>query len=134
MKYYDEQTNLQQFTAILRQVGINKRFDDIDFVRQNLTVEVMMRDSLGRMMLSLRSFVLANQGSDEMVEWNEYANWWEHFKAEVFPDWLKERFPVKARTQSAYTQQQVRVCPHLPIKVGKNEYYVHMNFLDKHHD
>lgn len=116
-------------TAALEQVATSVRFRDIDFVRSNLTFEQVVMPGLTQCLYNLRSFVLTNVDASETIEWSDYPNWFEHFKDEVFPMWLKRYFPVKKIDHSAYTSQQKRVCPHLPIKIKEHEHFVHMNFL-----
>jgi len=65
--------------------------------------------------------------SEETREEKVPASWWDHLKQDHFPEWLKQRWPVRFRT-IVYTHttryqtrierqitQRVRVCPHLEL-------------------
>lgn len=55
-------------------------------------------------------------------------SWWDHFKCDVFPKFLLDRFPPKYRVIETYlhktivnTIKEVNVCPYLDS--GKDEYF-----------
>lgn len=54
---------------------------------------------------------------EEVVKFQEYATWWNHFKSSYFPKWLLKYFPVKYATSSVtVTFTQFEAYPKLNVK------------------
>jgi len=50
-------------------------------------------------------------------------NWWQMFKKEYFPEWLKEKFPVKEKYHSRKVTMTVNIAyPKLPQRFHKGDY------------
>jgi len=66
-----------------------------------------------RIILVLRTRLLGNQISREVLEVREIPKtWWDAFKKAFFPSWLARWFPVRVERVEVVTQF-VHVCPHL---------------------
>lgn len=60
-----------------------------------------------------------------VTEWR-YRTWWDHFKADVLPGWLLERYPAEKDEWTVFQPLTVRMCPHrgLPENDSRHIDYV----------
>ena len=63
--------------------------------------------------LSWLKIYRALEGMTEVDEREIPDTWWDHFKDEKFPLWLKRFFPVKYRTIRLKVKKNLAVCPHV---------------------
>src|SRR4030042_3717458 len=75
--------------------------DEYAVLKSGLKLQAYMEPMLRAMVYKLKSYVLAEEidNRSKIVYVNTthpvYCNWWQHFKGEVFPDWLKKKFPPR---------------------------------------
>ncbi len=76
---------------------------------------------------TLCTFLLRSAHKDMHIGYTPVpADWWEHFKEECFPAWLKQRFPVKYTEKPYHYEQTIRLCPHGDFPWGHDS---HLEFL-----
>ena len=90
-------------TVVLEKLIItSQRLIDMVTIRDSLKVSVLLGETMDAMMVRLRGYVLAeevdNRTKQVMFRITIPATWWEQFKEDKFPNWLKRRFPVRQRT------------------------------------
>lgn len=73
-----------------------------------------LADNSKAMILELKTWILAK---------THYKNvffvpnsWWDHFKKEVFPLWMKSKFKWARPKESIKIEQIIHVCPHANFK------------------
>lgn len=69
----------------LRNLQINSNRDFTGIVKDIISTRLLSRE-IGK--------------KEEVVTFQEYATWWNHFKSSYFPQWLLNYFPVKYVTKS----------------------------------
>lgn len=101
-------------TLEMKKVAVRALVDDMQFVAANAELDVY-RDSLFRLGLQLRSFVLTNRlDFVEKSEWVQVPDsWWDHFKQEQVGAasplwrWVARRWPPKYRTVKVTARAEV---------------------------
>ena len=82
-------------------VGISEILDDYVIMKHGLQFESIFDPMLKGMIYRLKTYVLAEEIDcrSKIVSFDAtfpvYRNWWQHFKGDIFPQWLKKRFPPK---------------------------------------
>jgi hypothetical protein len=79
----------------------------------DLNFESYRDDILGDLVLRLSSYVMAEETNKIKRSLSYPSNWWQMFKQQYFPEWLKEKFPVKTKTKS-WTVRVMATYPKLP--------------------
>ena len=84
----------------LEKLEIGKRaLVDMSVLRESLELQSYLDHELSCMVYDLRGYVLAEEVDNRSKSitithtFPVYQSWWQHFKGEVFPEWLKKRFP-----------------------------------------
>lgn len=96
----------------LREYAI-KTLVDMPTLTQTADIASYVDTITRNIVLSLRAGVLADELLTEKRKLNFtfkttsicYPTWWEHFKADVFPSWLKRKFPPRLNTTSQIHQR-----------------------------
>jgi hypothetical protein len=79
-------------------IGGSTELDAFPLLKDNLELTIV-RNEARRLLIQVKTCVLAEEVDhrvkDITVEFvfPIYRNWWQHFKGEVFPEWLKRKFP-----------------------------------------
>lgn len=95
---------------------------------QNLRVDVE-RTVLGDAVIRLSQKLLERGSSVEAMEEehiNVYQTWWDHFKADVLPLWLRRWLKPPVQLHIPRVRKYVRQCPHVAIP----EQTRHLEWLD----
>ncbi|KKM18977.1 hypothetical protein LCGC14_1660340 [marine sediment metagenome] len=73
-------------------------------------------------------YLLSNQIHTETIKGDDVpVTWWDGFKEEYFPRFLKRRFPPKIR-QTFTEHKTIHVCPHLNYRTPSEERF-HLQFM-----
>ncbi len=94
-----EKGQIKQVELIKLSIGVSSVLDDYTLVKHGLELEQIMKPALRGMMFQIRTYILAEEidNRSKVVSITNtfpvYRSWWQHFKGEVFPEWLKRRFP-----------------------------------------
>ena len=73
-------------------------------------------------------YLLSNQIHTETIKGDEVPmTWWDGFKEEYFPQFLKRLFPPKIR-QTFTEHKTIHVCPHLNYRTPSEERF-HLQFM-----
>jgi len=126
-------SKIKQVELTKLMIGTSTVLDDYPLVKQGIQVERILDPVIRGMMFQIRTYILAeeidNRSKDVSITsvFPVYRSWWQHFKGEVFPDWLRKRFPpqfnyvvktgtktVKFRKYATYPKANVL----FPDKVG----------------
>ena len=91
----------------------------------------LIEHSAHHLVMMLKAYVLRSVNRQEGVGSVDVpANWWEAFKAEKFPAWAKDKWPVKMK-QVVYTYETViKMCPHAN-QPFPGEHIVFMQYKDQ---
>ena len=82
-------------------INITETLDGYTVVRSELKLERLIEPMLGGMIFRLKTYILAEEidNRSKVVSLTTthpvYRSWWDYFKGDMFPDWLKKRFPPK---------------------------------------
>ena len=82
-------------------VSVIRKLDMLPVIQNTVCLESYGNELLNQMVYKLSAYVLAEEVDcrSKVVNFKAvfpvYKNWWEHFKGEVFTEWLKEKFPPK---------------------------------------
>lgn len=96
-----------------------------DSVKDDLIYDEFYEAVYQRMIYNLKVFLWGREVSKSVEETvNVPVSWWDAFKEEHFPKFLKKRFPVKWRTINVVVKHY-HVCPHLNYKTNRP----HITFL-----
>ena len=91
-----------------------------------LSVEEIAEDWCEGLLLTLEKKVLARevQEVERVVQYP--ATWWQHFKEQFFPSWLKKRFPVRMRRVVVRLErwEGYPASRWIPPELGDPSYYV----------
>jgi len=74
---------------------------DLPAIAHAASIESFMDFEFNALVVRLKSYVLAEEVDcrSKIVEISStfpvYQSWWQHFRGEVFPEWLKRKFPPK---------------------------------------
>ena len=80
-------------------ISVTEILDDYILVKHGLQVETFRDDMLKDMVIRIKTCVLAEEIDNHSkvitikLSFPVYQSWWQHFKGEVFPVWLRNRFP-----------------------------------------
>lgn len=97
---------------------------------REVTTDVLADDLSGRLEVELRAFMLETKRHHETDKISVPRTWWDHFKRDVFPDWLLFRYPPKY-TDHIVTITSLFVCPHLAIPTRNDERDIHFAYLSQ---
>ena len=92
----------------------------------SLSVEEVVEHCCEKLVIELRKKLLANkvQQVEETVSYP--ASWWQHFKEQYFPVWLKKKFPVRKRKVVVRLErwEGYPLCRRVFPEMGPPYYYV----------
>lgn len=109
----DEMTEFRRDTFERFQIGVRARIPDAVTLQD---AEMVVQQTADRFVVGLKAWVLAGVHDKPVVTIREYDSWWERFKGEKFPSWLKRRFPPVMREDIIVPNNTVYVCPHANFK------------------
>jgi len=119
-----EDLNLKD-APIFKEIVLKKFRWDIhryvgSYMLATMDFDKVMELHLDEMLLQLRAIVLGkeNLNTTQVQIEIEYVplTWWDHFKEDHFPEWMKKLYPVKTREIIIETRNnhiENRICPHI---------------------
>lgn len=131
MSYPWEPDNLMVFREVVFEkvrLAAQMHLEPEAFLRNHLTVGVLLDQVSQRLVLDMRSFVLGNKAERVDVEEKWPADWWQAFRERWLPAWWLKRHPVKYRMVSIH-KDIWRVCPHVDVKCPEGP-RVHFQYLE----
>lgn len=82
-------------------ISVQGMLDDYILVRNGIEIKTFRDAFLGATVYKIETYILAEEIDCRTkvvsikTTYPVYQNWWQHFKGEVFPDWLKRHFPPR---------------------------------------
>ncbi len=105
--------NIETITLKKIQFGLRERVSKefLDSVKIETEYDVFTET----LVQGIRWWVFGQKVSESVIETISYPDgWWQAFKQAYFPEFLKQRFPVREITVDVI-KQHFHVCPHLNI-------------------
>lgn len=91
--------NIESVELVKLPIGITEILDDYMLVRHGLEMEKIFDPMISGMLYRIKTYILAeeidNRTKTVRFSCKTTANWWQHFKLQLFPGWLQRKFPVK---------------------------------------
>ena len=79
-------------------IAVEETLDDYVLVKHGLQIEQFQSEMLRGMVYRIKTYILAeeidNRKKDVRFKYSVPSNWWQHFKRDIFPQWLLRRYPV----------------------------------------
>jgi hypothetical protein len=117
----------EQYVGKLMQIAMNQYLPQSQFegLYERMTIEERADILMRGMVYTLSTYVAANVHEDyQTIQYPE--GWWEAFKEEHFPSWLKARYPVKYHTERIKVSTS-RMCPH--VSTGSRNIREHLTWM-----
>lgn len=98
-----------------------------------LSVDRQISEIGERLIINMRTSILGQENIQKYnVDFESPLNWWEHFKQDRLPSWLKLRWPVKYSKETKTIKiNHMALAPNLDIylKDGINEVVMHSQIV-----
>ena len=82
-------------------IAVEYMLDEYPLVKHGLKIERIIEPAYIASIIRIKTYILAEEidNRSKVVEFKAsfpvYQSWWQHFKGEKFPEWLKRKFPPK---------------------------------------
>jgi hypothetical protein len=122
--------DVKQYSFKLFGVGTQKLISENN-LRASPNLEVLTERTIEGLLIQLNDKLLSTDWYEHVGVHEVPLTWWDHFKLEVVPQWLKLKFPkfFKVHYKILFEDRlYVKVCPHSDLKF-KDHSVVHMEWL-----
>tara|TARA_Y100000310_G_C20581694_1_gene763336 strand:+ start:182 stop:616 length:435 start_codon:yes stop_codon:yes gene_type:complete len=124
----DKDAIVKEFHFLKEHIGITQRMPPT--MHNELSIEVA-RSHLNQMYLAMHTWLLK---VDHHSEYHSVpASWWQHLKADHFPKWYLNRWPVTCREDTTLPHITRHLCPHADVK-WSNDVRPHALWMHKEED
>lgn len=104
---------------------LQHRLGNFPMIHLNTMLDICQDNISGDFILTLNSFLAKIDHEYGYVE--TPLTWWDHFKEDKFPEWLKKKLPVKYQKHKVLYR---KMCPHITDKWSDNS-YCHLYWIEK---
>jgi len=91
--------NIEEVDLIKLPISATEALDAYTIVKHHLELETFYDAMIEALVYHIKTYILAeevdNRSKVIRFTYNFPSNWWQHFRAQVFPRWLLKRFPIK---------------------------------------
>ena len=77
------------------------------------SAKFFMQHSVDRLVVGIKAYCMAQTHEAQAATVNYYKTWFDQFRAECFPFWLRKIFPPNMVEETVFEPITVRVCPHI---------------------
>lgn len=98
-------------------------------IRNNLSVDIQFRKASLGATIKLRTWILSSPHRELPVMIEEPINWFEHFKRDCLPMWLRrwDWFVPRLRVRTVAAPNNIFVCPHIDKKLPDKTHFEFMS-------
>lgn len=121
-------TDIEKVTLEFMQVGEVRRIANNILAEAAINSEFILTREMECLCLGIKTWLLKSPHPAQKVTLYAPADWWEHFKERWFPDWAKQRWPVRYGIPTEYEYGPIYVCPHSTEKWDRQR-WMHIQWL-----
>lgn len=133
-KVWEEGSNMTVNRLLLEKIRFSYGTEILGDVIRNLTVEERVDFETRVVRILFNTFVPGRVVRKEVKESVAvYKSWWEQFKANHFPPFIKRRYPIKVKYEPVITNHY-HLCPHTGLGFHGHNDFEHISFLQGEED